>query len=128
MPTLALIFHLIDIADGAPGGPVSLQAAEKAAAFCEYLESHARRVYGLVTDIVQQAAAALAKKIQGGKLDDGFNHRDVQRKGWHLLSSNKLAQPACEELIEAGRGTSWKEWRGKKASAKLSYQPETKNI
>jgi hypothetical protein len=102
MPTLALIFHLIDVADGASGGPVSLSAAEKAAAFCEYLESHARRVYGLVANIDQQAAAVLSEKIQAGKLNDGFTVRDVQRKNWHLLNSRELAQVACDELLDAG--------------------------
>jgi hypothetical protein len=102
MPSLALIFHLIDVADGSPSGPVSLQAAEKAAAFCEYLESHARRVYGLVANIDQQAAAILAEKIQAKKLNDGFTVRDVYRKNWHLLNDRELAQPACDELAELG--------------------------
>ena len=102
MPSLALIFHLIDVADGASGGPVSLQAAEKAAAFCDYLESHVRRVYGLVANIDQQAAAILAEKIQTQKLNDGFTVRDVYRKGWHLLNNRELAQPACDELVELG--------------------------
>ena len=102
MPTLALIFHLIDVAGGSSNGPVSLQAAENAAAFCEYLESHMRRVYGLVADIDRQAAAVLAEKIKQGKLQDGFTARDVQRKNWHLLNTKELAQVACNELIDAG--------------------------
>src|SRR5215204_4995998 len=41
----ALIFHLIGIADGtAKPGPVGLDAAELAAAWCDYLESHAPRI------------------------------------------------------------------------------------
>jgi len=44
----------------------------------------------------------LAEKIQAGKLNDGFSIRDVQRKGWRLLNSNKLAQTACDELVEIG--------------------------
>jgi hypothetical protein len=100
MPSLALIIHLIDVADGATGGPVSLQATEKAAAFCEYLESHARRIYGLVSDIDQQAAAILAEKILAKKLTDGFTIRDIYRKNWHLLNNKELAQAACGELLE----------------------------
>ncbi|MCH7501014.1 MAG: DUF3987 domain-containing protein, partial [Nitrospinae bacterium] len=94
MPTLALIIHLIDIADGAEAGPISVGAAEKAAAWCDYLESHARRAYGLVLDIDQQAAAQLANKIIAGRLVDGFTARYVYRKGWHLLNSTELAQSA----------------------------------
>lgn len=102
MPSLALIFHLIGIADGAEVGPISVEAAEKAAAFCEYLESHARRVYGLVLDIDQQAAAQLVEKIQKGKLKDGFTARDVYRQNWHLLGNKVFAQAACDELVDAG--------------------------
>jgi len=102
MPSLALIFHLIDIADGAEAGPISVGAAEKAAAWCDYLESHARRAYGLVLDIDQQAAAQMANKIIDGRLLDGFTARYVYRTGWHLLNSTELAQSACDELVDAG--------------------------
>ncbi len=102
MPSLALIFHLIDIGDGANSGPVSLQAAEKAAGICDYLESHARRIYGLVSNINQQTVSRLAKKIQAGKLTDGFTTRDVYRNGWQMLDSPELAQSACDELIDLG--------------------------
>jgi hypothetical protein len=76
--------------------------AELAAAWCEYLESHARRIYGLVTNASQQAAAALASKIRAGKLADGFTARDVYRQNWHLLNDRETAQDACDELVAAG--------------------------
>ena len=102
VPSLALIFHLIRVADGAPSGPISKEDVLQAAAWCEYLESHMRRVYGLVMDINQQAGSILAEKIQKGKLANGFNVRDVYRQGWHLLNSKELAQAACDELVDAG--------------------------
>jgi hypothetical protein len=103
MPSLALIFHLINIADGsAAAGPINLEAAELAAAWCDYLESHARRIYGLVTNAQQQAAATLAKKIRAGKLADGFTVRDIYRQKWHLLTEREPAQDACDELVAAG--------------------------
>ncbi len=103
MPSLALIFHLIEIADGtAQPGPVSLRAAELAAAWCDYLESHARRIYGLVTNATKQAAATLAGKIRKRKLNDGFTVRDVYRQNWHLLTDRDTAQNACDELIGEG--------------------------
>ena len=49
MPSLALLFHLVDVVDGAPSGPVSAEAARLAAAWCDFLEEHARRVYDCVT-------------------------------------------------------------------------------
>lgn len=102
MPSLALVFHLVDIADGGSGGHVSIRAAEKAVAWCEYLESHMRRVYGLVTDISGQAAAKLSKKIKNKKLPDGFTVRDVYRKGWSILDIPENAQLACDELVDLG--------------------------
>jgi hypothetical protein len=42
--SLALIVHLIDGLDRGTRGPVSRAAAEQAAAWCTYLEAHARRL------------------------------------------------------------------------------------
>lgn len=102
MPSLALIIHLIDVAAGNAEGDVSLKAAEMAAAWCDYLESHARRIYAMVGDINQRAAGELAKKIQAGTLEDGFTVRDIYRKCWHLLDKKEIVQQACDELVEAG--------------------------
>jgi len=102
MPSLALIFHLVEVADGAAPGGVSLRSAEQAAQWCNYLETHARRVYGLVGDMTMQAASRLARKIEEGALQDGFSARDVYRPGWALLDDKEVAQAAIEELIEAG--------------------------
>jgi hypothetical protein len=103
MSSLALIFHLIDIADGtAAAGPVSLEATELAAAWCDYLESHARRIYGLVANATIQSAAKLAKSIRAGKLTYGFTVRNVYRKDWHLLTDRDAVQNACEELLAQG--------------------------
>ena len=49
-PALALVFHLVDCAAHGVCGPVSKEAALRAAAWCEYLEAHARRCYGLLKD------------------------------------------------------------------------------
>jgi DNA primase len=131
MPTLALIFHLIDVVDGATGKTISLQAAKSAVAFCGYLESHARRVYGLVGDIKQKSAAILAEKIKQGKLQGGFTYRDIYRQNWNLLNTKELAKAACNELIDAG----WlktepqvKEGVGRPALPAHHINPKVKNI
>ena len=56
MPSLALIFHLIEVADGTAAEAVTLRSAQLAAQWCDYLETHARRIYGLVNDLGIQAA------------------------------------------------------------------------
>lgn len=100
MPSLALVLHLVGIADGGTAGPVSEQAAGMAAAWCEYLESHARRIYGLSEGA--GAAAELAKKIQAGKVKDGFTVREVyHQKQWRLLDKKEIVQEACEALVDA---------------------------
>jgi len=103
MPSLALIDHLVNMADGTvDGGDIPQESAKKAAAWCDYLESHARRIYGMLGDVSQRAAVELAKKLKARKLQDGFTLRDVYRNGWHLLNAKEAAKAACDELVEAG--------------------------
>jgi len=102
MPSLALIFHVVELAAGGPAGPVPLAAAELSARWCHYLEAHARRIYGLVIDATTRAPAELAARIRKGQLTDGFTVRDVYRKGWTMLHTPELAGTAIEELLEAG--------------------------
>ena len=104
MPSLALIFHLLTLAHahGVNTGQITKECAEQAAAWCEYLESHARRVYGLVTNVTAQAAAQLAKHLTKGELPKLFTAREVYRKGWSLLGNEEAARNACEELVSLG--------------------------
>lgn len=44
-PSLALLFHLVNVAAGRAEGPVSDAAAEGALAWIEYLKLHARKLY-----------------------------------------------------------------------------------
>jgi hypothetical protein len=103
MPSLALIFHLLDLATGlAAPGQVSKGSAELAAGWCEYLEEHARRIYGLVTNAACQGAARLALKIEQGALEDGFTVRDIYMKDWSLLGDRESAENACYQLVSLG--------------------------
>jgi len=100
MPSLALIFHLIDIADGKPVGNVSEQAARLAVKWCDYLESHARRIYAMADSPESIAAAELAGKIEDSKLPNPFTVRHVIRKGWQELKDKEIVQAACKILID----------------------------
>ena len=102
MPTLALIIHLVECMDRGEITPVSELASKQAISWCDYLEGHVRRCYGLLSDIRQQTGAKLAEKLKARKLSDGFTVRYLYRKGWHLLNDPKLAQSACDELLDAG--------------------------
>jgi len=98
MPSLALLTHLLDVVSGSVVGDVSLDAAKKAAAWCEFLETHARRIYGLIGRHESAPAMSLAKKIREGRVADGFTARDIYRHEWSNLSKPEV-QVAIDELI-----------------------------
>lgn len=77
---LSLIFHLVDCASFESYGPIRAQSAQRAAAWCEFLEAHARRCYGLLADDGLRSAQALADKLRQSQLSNGFTARDVRRK------------------------------------------------
>src|SRR5262249_18328553 len=89
MPSLALIFHLIELIDGKAQRPVSYDAATMAAAWCDFLEAHMRRIYQSITQCSLVAANLLAKKIKAGRLRNPFTARSVYNNGWSGLSTPK---------------------------------------
>lgn len=97
-PGLALIFHLVDCATGKPAGAVSRDCALRAAAWCEYLQAHARRCYGLLKDDGLRSAQALVAKLQSGALSDGFTARDVRRNQWRHLTTDEAIEAALDWL------------------------------
>lgn len=101
MPALALIFHVIDIASGNKVSAISLANAEMAAGWCEYLELHAHRIYGLALNSAIASANGLTKKIKKKELEEPFTLRDLYRKGWTLLTDQNDAENACDELVKA---------------------------
>jgi putative DNA primase/helicase len=104
MPALALTFHLLELANQptVTSGQVSKASAHQAAAWVDYLETHARRVYGMVTNLTAQAASRLATKLTKGSLPVSFSVRDVYRKEWGLLDDRQVIENACEELVTLG--------------------------
>jgi putative DNA primase/helicase len=103
MPSLALLFELADWASGGGGGEsVSLDHARQAAAWCEYLESHAQRVYSCIVAPELRAARELAEKIKAKRLARLFSVREVYIKNWSSLDTPESARAACRILEEAG--------------------------
>jgi len=101
-PALALILHLVDCSAKGIRGPVTGTAALRAAAWCEYLESHARRCYGLLMDDGLRAAQALAEKLRQRQLENGFTARDVRRNQWRSLTTDQSVQAALDWLEDEG--------------------------
>jgi hypothetical protein len=103
MPSLALIFHLCEILPTASPPPVTLDPARCAAAWCDYLEAHARRIFHSVTARVDTAARLLGEKIKARKLPNPFTPRDVYRAQWTGLSEPADVTRALEQL----EGLAW---------------------
>lgn len=115
MPALALLFELADCAAGGfegfvganPGESqnfwVSLEHTRQAAAWCVYLESHARRVYSCVTTSRMRAARELADKIKQRKVgaNGPFTGRDIYLKGWSGLAEPESVKLALDVLVDA---------------------------
>jgi len=101
MPTLALLFHLTE-ADRPLDGLVGIDATIRAARCCDVLEAHALKVYAGAIRPDLQAAHALAKKIEDGKVKDGTTVRDIYRNKWSFLTSPVLVRAALEILEECG--------------------------
>lgn len=97
-PALALILHLVECAGDGARGLVTEEAALRAAAWCEYLQGHARRCYGLLQDEGLRAAQSLAEKLERGALEDGFTARDVRRHQWRNLTTDNSIQAALDWL------------------------------
>jgi putative DNA primase/helicase len=102
MPTLALLFHLVEVAGSGALPPVTRWAAEAAAAWCDLLEAHCRRVYQAALDGDPEGAQRLAEHLKGD-LPSPFRVRDVARKGWAGLTTTREVELAIGVLEDRGR-------------------------
>jgi hypothetical protein len=100
MPSLALLFHLVDVVDGKASGPVSLEAAQLAAAWCDFLEAHALKLYAPEISAHIKAARDLAMKIDEGEIKDGATVRDIYKADWEGLSDRDVVMAGLEVLAE----------------------------
>jgi hypothetical protein len=106
MPTLAGLFELADrVSAGKEMSgrfSITLNHAKQAAAFCEYLESHARRVYSCVISPECRAARELARHIQANDVAEIFTPRSIYLKGWTGLDTPERVRGALTLLEDAG--------------------------
>jgi hypothetical protein len=94
VPSLALLIHLAEHC----GGPVGLIALERAIAWADYLETHARRIYAPAISRDVDAARQLAEKLKAGSVGPQFALRDVYNKGWSGLSARDDVAAAVRVL------------------------------
>jgi hypothetical protein len=103
-PSLALIFEYTQaLSEEGSSDPsnVGVEALQRAILVCEYLESHARRVYAGVEQKGVRSAKELLKHIQKGDLKDRCNQREIYHsKHWSYLRNSEEVKEACE-ILEA---------------------------
>lgn len=126
MPSLALIFHLVDVADGNEPEPVSEQAALMAMAWCDYLESHAYRLYGGMTVPGMEAAREIIKHFRRGAIRDGATLREIWRPQWSKLTSSDEVKAGIEVLVEYDWLTVEKEQTGGRPTVLIRLNPGIK--
>ncbi len=102
-PALALLFAVMDYADGRGSpGEVSQECALQAWGWCEYLESHARRLYSSAEDPAMEGARALLEKVKAGEVADGATVREVYRRHWSKLATSEEVGSAAAVLEDYG--------------------------
>jgi hypothetical protein len=101
MPSLALLFHVIDNFDSETIGSISLDATAMAAAWCDFLEVHALRVYQAALDGDPESAIRLSERIKR-TLPNPFTYREVAQKGWSGLTTVEDVRRAVGILEDRG--------------------------
>ena len=101
MPSLALLFHLIE-GGAVQGNVVGVESALMAVSLCEYLEAHAKRVYAGAINPTLRAAHALAARIEKGEVRDGDPVRNLYRNQWGFLSTPEAVKAALDVLEKHG--------------------------
>jgi putative DNA primase/helicase len=118
MPSIALIINEVEVGHGLS---VTEQSANKAVAWCEYLESHMYRIYGSAINPAVLAAETILTRRD--KLPDEFTGRDLQRKGWAGLSELELIRKALDELSACGYVRESRAATGGRPSIKYYWNP-----
>jgi len=96
MPSLALIFHLVEVVAGREVGAVSSEAANRAIKWCTFLEAHARKVYAAEINSDTASTHAFVEKIKSGHIEDGQRIRDIYRRGWSGLANAEAVHNALD--------------------------------
>lgn len=97
VPSAAAIFHLCE---NPPSKPIGLPALCMAIEWCDYLTTHAKKLFGLAYKSPEQASAeSLRSKL--GQLPDPFKLDDFCRKDWSGLQTPAARRAALRCLSEA---------------------------
>jgi putative DNA primase/helicase len=103
MPSLALIFHLLErVAGKTDSDAVELKSAQLAAAWCDYLQKHAEKLYSLAVLSDFDIAREILDRIKEHQLENEFTARDVYSNHWKKLSKPEEVKRGLEVLEDYG--------------------------
>jgi putative DNA primase/helicase len=131
--SLALVFEVLDYVAGEDEertkGAVGEVAAARAAAWCEFLESHAMRLYHPALMAPIMVAEALLDRIEAGDVAHKTKTRDIWRKGWQGLATAEDLRRALDVLEEHGwvRRETVKPAGGGRPSEQLHIHPRLRD-
>ena len=107
IPALALIFALVDTPDS--GNVIQERELLRALAWCDYLRTHAERMYAAAVIPETTGAKQLLDKIRAGKWHDAdgvlleaFTPRLVAVKHWAGLATPEAVRKAADLLADYG--------------------------
>ena len=107
IPALALIFALVDTPDS--GNVIHERELLRALVWCDYLRTHAERMYAAAVIPETTGAKQLLDKIKAGRLCDGdgvlleaFTPRLVAVKHWAGLGTPDAVRKAADLLADYG--------------------------
>ncbi len=121
MPSLALLFELID----SEGLPVTVEeaATSRAIAWCEYLESHAKRLYSAAEKPEMASAQALLGRIRRGDVRHGATVREIYRREFAKLATPEEVKAAIGVLDEFGWLQTAEDKTGGRSSTHIELHP-----
>jgi hypothetical protein len=131
--SLALVFEVLDYVahkdEGRTGGAVGAVSAARAAAWCEYLESHAMRLYHPALMAPVMSAETLLERIEAEDVAHKMKTRDIWRKGWQGLATAEDLRRAVDVLEEHGwvRREAVKPAGGGRPSERLHVHPSLRD-
>lgn len=100
MPSLALLFWILENPNNIQGGTVSLSATTLAIRWCDFLEKHALKAYRIGQSVEALAIKKLAECIEQGLVPHQSSVRSIYRKQWGQLKTPRLVEQALDSLEE----------------------------
>jgi hypothetical protein len=77
------------------------ESVDRAMYWCEFLESHANRIYGLADNQVLEAAQLIVDRKDS--LEKQFNRSELSNKGWAGLGNSESIDKATTMLMDYGQ-------------------------